>query len=110
MDRRSTRVSRLAVIVLALSLLAPLATGAVALGASPSPSVQPNPDDHIEAHALLGGHVRPGAWTAVYVYVTNDGPAIDGEMRISATQDTGSHYGLEVHLPTGAKKDMTLYA
>jgi len=110
MDRRSIRVSRIAVLTFALGLLAPLATAGVAIAASPSPSVQPNPDVHIEAHALLDGNVRPGAWTAVDVHVTNDGPAIDGEMRISAGQNTGSHYGLEVHLATGAKQGMTLYA
>src|SRR3990172_1752935 len=110
MDRRSIRVSRIAVLTFALGLLAPLATAGVAIAASPSPSVQPNADVHIEAHALLDGNVRPGAWTAVDVHVTNDGPAIDGEMRISAGQNTGSHYGLEVHLATGAKQGMTLYA
>ena len=95
---------------LALALLAPLATVGVALAVSPSPSPQPNPNIQINAHALLDGNVRPGAWTAVDVQVSNDGPAIDGEMRISATQDTGSHYGLEVHLATGAKQQLTLYA
>src|SRR3990172_8718584 len=104
MNRRSTRVRLFAVATFALALLAPLVTAGVATAASPSPSVQPNPDVQLDAHALLGGNVRPGAWTAVDVHVTNDGPAIDGEMRISSTQDTGSHYGLEVHLATGAKQ------
>ncbi|MDL2335304.1 MAG: hypothetical protein QFC55_04670, partial [Chloroflexota bacterium] len=110
MDRRSSRVSRFVAVAFALALFAPLTHAATGLAASPSPSPQPNPDILINARALLGGNVRPGAWTAVAVHVENSGPSIDGEMRIDAGQSTGSRYGLEVHLPTGAKQDLTLYA
>ncbi|MEP7361482.1 MAG: hypothetical protein ABI744_07875, partial [Chloroflexota bacterium] len=109
MDRRTSRVSRLIAVAFALALFAPLTAGTT-LAASPSPSAQTNPDIVINARALLGGNVRPGSWTAVAVHVENTGPSIDGEMRIDSGQDTGSRYGLEVHLPSGAKQDLTLYA
>src|SRR6187402_965031 len=82
----------------------PSATG------SPQPSVQPNSDVTMTAVPLLGGHVRPGAWTAVDVLVENNGPAIDGELRIRGPQQTQSRYGVEVTLPNGARKVFTLYA
>lgn len=110
MDRRSSRVSRFVAMAFVLALFAPLTNAATALAASPSPSPQPNPNIVMKVRALLGGNVRPGAWTAVAVHVENSGPSIDGEMRIDAGQSTGSRYGLEVHLPTGAKQDLTLYA
>src|SRR6187549_1213021 len=110
MDRRS-RVNRLFAVAFALALLA-LQPAALASAATPSPSPLPqaNPDITIEAHALLGGHVRPGAWTAVAVHITNAGPAIDGELRIGSGTGTTSQYGLEVHLATDADQAVTLYA
>jgi hypothetical protein len=55
------------------AILAAIAAPVLAETSSPvpsaSPSVQPNPDITIDAHALLGGHVRPGAWTAIDVLV-----------------------------------------
>ena len=78
--------------------------------ASPQPSVQPNSDVTITARALLGGHVRPGAWTAVDVLVENNGPEINGELRIRGPQQTQSRFGVEDSFANGAKKRFTLYA
>jgi hypothetical protein len=94
--------------VFALALFAVLQPAALALAASPSPAPPINPDITLEARALLGGNVRPGAWTAVAVHVTNNGPSVDGELRIGS--DNASQYGLEVHLATGANQEVTLYA
>ena len=92
----------------ALALALPAAVMAQTPG--PSPSVPASSDVTLEAHALLGGHVRPGSWSAVNVVVTNSGPQIDGELRIRATEEeTGSQYGVEVQLPTGARQQFTLY-
>lgn len=110
----STAVSRLLLIV--VTLLCALAAAAPALAESPSPGATPgaspvvNADLRIEARALLGGHVRPGAWTAVDVLVSNDGPAVTGELRIRGTQQTQSQYGVEADLPSGARQRFTLYA
>ncbi|MEA2677446.1 MAG: hypothetical protein QOJ81_1587, partial [Chloroflexota bacterium] len=111
MDRRSTRVNRIVAAAFALGLLA-LQPATLVLAESPLPSASPqaNTDITIEARALLGGHVRPGAWTAIAVHVTNSGPSIDGELRIGSAQGTTSQYGLEIQLPTDANKEVTLYA
>src|SRR5688500_14203261 len=110
MDRRS-RVNRIVAAAFALALLAlQPATIALAETPVPSPSPQTNSDITINARALLDGHVRPGAWTAVAVHLTNDGPAIDGELRIGSGTGTTSQYGLEVLLATGANQAVTLYA
>ncbi|MGI8929662.1 MAG: hypothetical protein ACR2H0_09415, partial [Candidatus Limnocylindrales bacterium] len=112
--RFSTATSRWILIV--ATLLCVLASAAPALAASPSPGASPqasppvNADLRISAQPLLGGHVRPGAWTAVNVLVENDGPAVTGELRIRGTQQTQSQYGVEADLPTGARQRFTLYA
>ncbi|HYI21095.1 MAG TPA: hypothetical protein VEX62_00535 [Candidatus Limnocylindrales bacterium] len=96
----------------ALILIAALAPAALAQdpSASPSPSALPASELSIVARPLLGGNVRPGAWTAVDVQVTNDGPAVNGELRIRGQQEGRSQYGVEVQLPPGAVQRFTLYA
>jgi hypothetical protein len=66
-------------------------------------------DITIEARALMGGNVRPGAWAAVRVLVNNDGPTISGELRIRTSQGR-SIYGTAVELPNGARQEHILYA
>lgn len=85
------------VLLVLLSLLLP----AVARGATA--------DVTLSAGAFLGGHVRVGAWTAVEVTVTNAGPTIQGELRLTSQQQGRSTYGVEVDLPTGSNKSYTLY-
>ena len=93
-----------------------LGSAGPALAQSPSPAGSPqaspaiNSDLIIEATPLLGGHVRPGAWAAVNVLVTNNGPDITGELRIRGSAQTQSRYGVEAELPSGAKQQFTLYA
>ncbi len=41
---------------------------------------------------------------------TNDGPAVNGELRIRGQQEGRSQYGVEVQLPPGAVQRFTLYA
>ena len=82
---------------------------------SPSPSNSPAPsqgsgDVTISARALLGGHVRPGAWAAVDAEITNSGPAVTGELRIRGQREGRSQYGIVAELPTGARQRYTLYA
>jgi hypothetical protein len=62
------------------------------------------------ARALVGGHTRIGAWTAVEVEVVNDGPAVSGELRLGATGQGASTYGAVADLPTGSRKRYLLYA
>jgi len=86
-----------------------------ALGADPSPSASPasaaGREIQIDAHALLGGNVRPGSSAAVDVTLSNDGPPVSGEVRISApATQSQSRYGTQVELANGARQHFVLYA
>jgi hypothetical protein len=93
--------------LLLLSLLLP-ATATNAADATASPALRT--DLRLTAEPLLGGTVRPGAWMAVRVHLENDGPAIDGELRVTGGQTGDSRYGVRVQLATGARQDHVLYA
>jgi hypothetical protein len=99
-----------------LALVCALAVGLLIAGpvlaASPKPVATPawTPGLTLDAEPMLGGHVRPGAWAAVVVHLTNDGPPISGELRIHSSQQQGSLYGTQIELATGARQDHTLYA
>ncbi|MDP8904919.1 MAG: hypothetical protein M3N29_06340 [Chloroflexota bacterium] len=67
-------------------------------------------DITLEARAALGGHVRPGAWAEVTVDVANDGPSLDGELRVRSQVQGRSQYGVAVSLPSGARQQHRLYA
>ena len=64
----------------------------------------------IEAHAQLAGHVRPGAWSEVYVFIQNNGPAVLGELRVRTQAQGSSQFGVAADLPSGARKEFWLYA
>ncbi|HVM30688.1 MAG TPA: hypothetical protein VM305_07985 [Candidatus Limnocylindrales bacterium] len=64
----------------------------------------------MEASAFLGGHVRTGAWAAVRVDISNDGPDFSGELRIRSNQQGRSVYAVEAELPSGARKQFVLHA
>ena len=64
----------------------------------------------MEAHALFQGHTRNGTWMAIKVRLSNDGPAITGELRTRAAVSGKTRFGTPVDLPTGSRKDYTLYA
>ena len=94
-------------------LLGLLAAGFVALAgllAFAAPVGAAESGVHLEARALLGENVRPGAWAAVSVRVSNDGPSFSGELRIRSSQEGRSRYGLAVELPNGARQEHILYA
>lgn len=63
----------------------------------------------LEATPLLGGHARTGSWTAVQVRLRNDGPQVDGELRLVSGLQGRSTYGTRVDLPTNSDKRYTLY-
>ncbi len=64
----------------------------------------------MEAHALVQGHVRAGAWFAVAVDVANGGPTVTGELRIAGGSDSRTRFGTPVELATGSRKEYLLYA
>ncbi len=64
----------------------------------------------MEAKALLGGHARVGSWVAISVHLHNDGPAIDGELRIAGGTQSQTRFSTPADLPTQADKTFILYA
>ena len=59
---------------------------------------------------LLGGHARVGSWVAIAVHLKNDGPAIDGELRIAGGTQSQTRFSVPADLPTQADKTFLLYA
>ena len=64
----------------------------------------------ITAHVLLAGHARVGAWMAIAVEISNDGPQVVGELRLDAGSQGRTRYGIPVDLPTQSDKTFVLYA
>lgn len=58
---------------------------------------------------LLGGSFQPGSWVAIRVSLENSGPAVDGELTLSAASGSASTFSLSVQLATGAHQQHTLY-
>lgn len=62
------------------------------------------------ARVLVGGHARAGSWVAVAVDLTNDGPAIVGELRTAAGTSGRTRYAVPVDLPTQSSKRYVIHA
>jgi hypothetical protein len=88
-----------------LLLAALLAGSGLTIAAAPVHAA----DIEVTASALLGGHVRPGAWAAVKVHIVNNGPALNGELRVRTQQQGLSRYGVSVQLAPDAIQDHLLY-
>lgn len=100
----------LAAAVLLLVVLLVPAASARAADAAPSTAPAATADLRLSAVPLLNGNVRPGSWMAVRVHLENDGPAVDGELRVTGGNTGDSRYGVRVQLATGARQDHVLYA
>jgi len=64
----------------------------------------------MEAHTLLDGHARVGSWMAIAVHLKNDGPPIQGELRLAGGSQGKTRFGTVVDLPTLSDKTFVLYA
>ncbi|MFN8620179.1 MAG: hypothetical protein U0869_05465 [Chloroflexota bacterium] len=109
---RRGAASLVAVLAL-LALLLPTTLPALAAGPSPAASAPAAPLPgglRMTASAMLGGVIRPGAWSAIRVHLENDGPAVSGELHVTGGQQASNRYGAEVELATGARQDHVLYA
>ena len=82
----------------------------IALGLIPAPALAAAEGLTMEAHALLDGHARVGSWMAISVHMKNDGPAIDGELRMAGGAQGRTRFGQVVDLPTLSDKTFLLYA
>ena len=95
--RRTFRIA--AVVAVLIGALGPTALPVAAAG---GPTM--------EARVLLGGHARVGSWVAIAVHLKNDGPAIDGELRITGGTQSQTRFSVPADLPTQADKTFLLYA
>ena len=64
----------------------------------------------LEARVLLQGHTRVGSWMAIEVQLTNDGPAVRGELRIAGGSQGRTRFSVAVDLPTDSRKSYVLHA
>jgi hypothetical protein len=64
----------------------------------------------MSARILLQGHARSGSWAAVEVELQNDGPAIQGELRMDGGTQGTARFAMAVDLPTGSHKTYVLHA
>ena len=92
--------------VAALAALA--AASALSLAPVAGPVLAASPPT-MDAHALIGGHVRVGSWMAIEVDVENGGPPITGELRLAGGSQGRTRFGVAVDLPTGSRQAHVLY-
>jgi hypothetical protein len=92
--------SRLGVLIAVLAVgMGPLALRGIAAGALT-----------MNARILLQGHARAGSWAAIEVDLQNDGPAIQGELRMTGGSQSNARFAMAVDLPTGSHKTYVLHA
>jgi len=56
----------------------------------------------MNARLLLQGHARAGSWAAIQVDLQNDGPTIQGELRMDGGSQSSARYAMAVDLPVSA--------
>jgi hypothetical protein len=64
----------------------------------------------MEARLLLQGHARNGSWAAVEVDLANDGPGVQGELRMGGGSQGNARFATPVNLPTGSRQTYVLHA
>ena len=62
------------------------------------------------ARILVQGHARVGAWAAIEVDLQNDGPTIQGELRMDGGAQSSARFAMAVDLPTGSRQRYILHA
>ena len=58
----------------------------------------------MDARILLAGHARTGSWVAIEVHLKNDGPPINGELRLAGGTQSQTRFATAVDLPTGSTR------
>ncbi len=64
----------------------------------------------MNAQIMLQGHARAGSWAAIEVDLQNDGPPIEGELRMEGGSQGNARYAMAVKLPTGSHQAYVLHA
>lgn len=95
----------------ALVAIATITVGLVLVPPAGVAAQSPDPASSVSltAEPLLGGSFRPGSWAAMRVRLENDGPAIEGELRMSTTARQSSTFSLPIQLPPGARQEHVIY-
>jgi hypothetical protein len=82
---------------------------AALVGSSAGPVAAVDPPS-MSARVLLQGHARLGSWIAIKVHLHNDGPSVNGELRLVGGAQGGTRYATVVQLDSPSDKDWILYA
>ena len=106
-ENRSHRARRRTTTILRVCATAALVAAALLPSVSPVAAAE---GPTMEARVLLKGQARVGAWMAIQVRLTNDGPPIVGELRLSTGQQSRTRFGTPVDLPTTSDKTYVMYA
>ncbi|HUG31043.1 MAG TPA: hypothetical protein VMQ65_11080, partial [Candidatus Limnocylindria bacterium] len=64
----------------------------------------------MSARILLQGHARAGSWAAIEVTLQNDGPRIEGELRMDGGAQSNARYAMAVKMETGSRQTYVLHA
>ncbi|MES2209472.1 MAG: hypothetical protein V4515_04715 [Chloroflexota bacterium] len=64
----------------------------------------------MDARVLLQGHARVGAWMAIQIELSNDGPAVKGEIRLAGGASGRTRFSVPVDLPTNSRQTYVLHA
>jgi hypothetical protein len=94
---------RAALRVLTVVAVLTISAGPFALSGSAAGALTMN------ARLLLQGHARVGSWAAVEVDLQNDGPAIQGELRMDGGSQSNARFAMAVDLPTGSRQTYVLH-
>ncbi len=79
--------------------------------AQPASAQVPSSQIEISAEPFFEGHFKYGEWLPISVEISNPGSDIKAELRTAVQTSGGSvDYSLDLDLPSGAKKRLTLYA
>ena len=103
-SRPQPRAGRIGLRMAALLAILTLAAGPLALTGAAAGGLTMN------ARILLQGHARAGSWAAIEVDLANDGPAIQGELRMDGGSPSNARYAMSVDLPTGSRQTYVLHA
>jgi len=91
------------------SLLRAVSVAGLLLAALAAPTLAVEGPE-MSARALLDGHARAGSWIAIAVDLSNDGPAVVGELRMAAGTSGRTRYSVPVDLPTQSSKRYIIHA
>ncbi len=94
----------------ALRLVAAVGLAVLALGPwAAAAAAQQTASLTMNARILLQGHARTGSWAAVEVDLANDGPPIQGELRMDGGSQGNARFATPVNMPTGSRQTYVLH-